>query len=307
MNSSISLTTPWILTVYCALVFLASLAGGWALLAMRLTHARLQTAVSFVAGLMLGVATLHFIPHAAEQNGSLHQTMLWVLGGFLTMFFLQRFFPHHHHDVSEGAPEQAAFGHDSVGAHHEHCSTPHTLAERSARQLSWSATAIGMTFHSLLGGVALAVAVAAKDGGNGGWVGLGTALVIILHKPFDSMAVSTLMAASGCSRRARHWFNGLFALVTPLGAVLFLIGASQVAHSNPHFLGGALAFCAGTFLCISCADLLPELQFHSHDRLRLSLGLLAGLGVAWLIGQAESGHEHHHEQAHYSINNYLKL
>ena len=88
---------------------------------------------------------------------------------------------------------------------------------------------------------------------------------------------------------------------------LFLIGASQVAHSNPHFLGGALAFCAGTFLCISCADLLPELQFHSHDRLRLSLGLLAGLGVAWLIGQAESGHEHHHEQAHYSINNYLKL
>jgi hypothetical protein len=40
-----------LLFIYCALVLLASLAGGW-LLAMRLTHARLQIAVSFVAGLM---------------------------------------------------------------------------------------------------------------------------------------------------------------------------------------------------------------------------------------------------------------
>ena len=44
------------LVLYCVLVLLASLAGGWLLLAMRLTHARLQTAVSFVAGLMLGMA-----------------------------------------------------------------------------------------------------------------------------------------------------------------------------------------------------------------------------------------------------------
>jgi hypothetical protein len=34
---------------------------------MRLTHVRLQTAVSFVAGLMLGMALLHFIPHAIHQ------------------------------------------------------------------------------------------------------------------------------------------------------------------------------------------------------------------------------------------------
>jgi zinc and cadmium transporter len=54
------------------------------------------------------------------------------------------------------------------------------------------------------------------------------------------------------------------------------------------FHGCALAFCAGTFLCIACADLLPELQFHSHDRLKLTLALAAGLGVAILIGQLEA-------------------
>jgi zinc and cadmium transporter len=42
---------------------------------------------------------------------------------------------------------------------------------------------------------------------------------------------------------------------------------------------GALAFSAGTFLCIALSDLLPELQFHSHDRFKLSVALLAGVGL----------------------------
>jgi len=287
-----------LLVIYCLLVLLASLAGGWVLLAMHLTHARLQTAVSFVAGLMLGMALLHFIPHAFHQNHSLDQTMQWALGGFLVMFFLQRFLPHHHHDVPEGAPEHSGPD-DPPPLRQPESPGPgqgdRTLAEQSASQLSWAATTAGMTLHSLMGGVALTAAVAAEAGGHTGLVGLGTALVIILHKPFDAMTVSTLMAASGCSRLSRHLFNGLFALATPVGAILLYVGASRLFGSNPAFLGCALAFCAGTFLCIACADLLPELQFHSHDRLKLSLSLAAGLGVAVLMGQFEaSGHNHQH-------------
>ena len=75
-------------------------------------------------------------------------------------------------------------------------------------------------------------------------------------------------------------------------------GRASLFGSNPVFLGGALAFCAGTFLCIACADLLPELQFHSHDRLKLSVALAAGLAVAILIGQFEaSSHAHHEPEA----------
>jgi zinc and cadmium transporter len=299
--SGFSLSLAGLLTVYCGFIFLASLAGGWLLLAMRLTHARLQVAVSFVAGLMLGMALLHFIPHATHQSHSVDRTVYWVLGGFLVMFFLQRFFPHHHHDVAEGAPESRGPGNEGVRqvpASDNQLGIAHTLAEESASQLSWAATTVGMAFHSLLGGVALAAAVAAGAGGEGGAVGLGTALVIVLHKPFDAMAVSTLMAASGCSRFARHLFNVLFALVTPLGAVLFFIGASNFAVASPTVLGGALAFCAGTFLCIACADLLPELQFHSHDRCKLSWALAAGLGVAILIGQfGAADHESHEPHA----------
>ena len=73
-----------------------------------------------------------------------------------------------------------------------------------------------------------------------------------------------------------------------MGAVLFYFGASHFADANAAFLGCALAFCAGTFLCIASSDLLPELQFHSHDRFKLSFALLAGLTVAVLIKHFEA-------------------
>jgi zinc and cadmium transporter len=81
------------------------------------------------------------------------------------------------------------------------------------------------------------------------------------------------------------------------------------------FVGTALAFSAGVFVCIALSDLLPEVQFHSHDRGRLSLALVAGLVAAWAIGFLEpehthapsehsehehdhQGHDHDHDHAH---------
>jgi len=289
---TVSTTAPsippvWLLAIYCVLVMLASLAGGWLLLAIHLTHTRLQMAVSFVAGLMLGIALLHFLPDASEHLQSLDKTVNWLLGGFLAMFFVQRFFHFHHHDLPEGDPEDCC-GHDHPHEHeHDHTKT---LADKSAKQLSWLGTALGLTLHSLLDGLALAAAVAAGATGHAQIAGLGVALVVILHKPFDAMAVSTLMHAGGKSKFSRHVLNGLFALASPLGAALFYLGAGTFANGSVPVLGYALAFCAGSFLCIASSDLLPELQFHSHDRFKLSVMLILGLAVAILIKGLEVGH-----------------
>src|SRR5207248_7171110 len=103
-------------------------------------------------------------------------------------------------------------GHDHSHEPHEHDEPgqehAHTLADKSAKQLSWVGTALGLTLHSLLDGLALAAAVEAGSEGHVKLAGLGVALVVILHKPFDAMAVSTLMAASGSSRSSRHLLNG---------------------------------------------------------------------------------------------------
>lgn len=285
-------TLMMLLFIYCAMVIFASLAGGWLILLTKLTHTRLQIAISLVAGLMLGIALLHFLPDAVEQLHSLDRAVAWMLGGFLTMFFLQRFFHFHHHDLPKGDPEDC--GHDHGHGHHAH-----TLAEKSAKQLSWAGTALGLTLHSLFDGMALAAAVEAGAHGHFKLAGLGVALAVILHKPFDAMAVSTLMTAGGKSKFSRHLLNGLFALATPLGIALFFLGAAHFTDSNTVFLGISLAFCAGTFLCIAGSDLLPELQFHSHDRVKLSLALMAGLAVAVLIGQFEDkDHKNGPEQSY---------
>ncbi len=294
-----SLSPLSLLVAYCGMTLLASLAGGWIPLLVRLTHTRLQVATSFVAGMMLGVGVLHLLPHAWEEFQSIDRTARWLLSGFIVMFFIQRFFHFHHHDVPEEAPEDRHHA-DPHDPHHDHahgaCAHDHTLAQKSARQLSWGGAALGLTLHSVIDGIALAASVTAEAGGGQhvGLTGFGTFMVIILHKPFDAMAVGTLMAADGWSRPARHWVNGLFALAIPAGILLFQAGATSFTGPSQHFLGAALAFTAGTFLCIAASDLLPELQFHSHDRVKLSLALIAGLVLSALLGMLEPegpGHE----------------
>ena len=83
----------------------------------------------------------------------------------------------------------------------------------------------------------------------------------------------------------------MFALASPLGAAFFYFGASQFADTHGAVLGCSLAFCAGSFLCIASSDLLPELQFHSHDRFKLSVMLVAGLSLAILIKGLEAGQQ----------------
>lgn len=293
-----------LLLVYCGLILLASLAGGWLPLVVRLTHTRLQVAISFVAGFMLGVGLLHLLPHAWHELHSIDQTASWLMGGFMVMFFIQRFFHFHHHDVPDEAPEKAAghacedHGHAHDHSHvHEHRPEP-TLAQKSARHLSWRGAALGLTLHTLIDGFAVAASLEAEAHvpGAGALLGFGTFLVVILHKPFDAMAVGTLMAMDGSSRTSRHIANGLFALAIPVGALLFHFGASQYHDAVHTFIGAALAFTAGTFVCIAASDLLPELQFHSHDRVKLSLALILGLALSGLIGQFEStGHDHEND------------
>lgn len=292
------MSPPLLLAVYCVLVLIASLAGGWIPLMVRLTHTRMQVATSFVAGLMLGVGVLHLLPHAWHELHSIDSAVRWMLVGFVVMFLIQRFFHFHHHDVPEEAPEgEAQCAHDHGGhADHDHeHGHEHTLAEKSARQLSWGGAALGLSLHTIIDGVALAASVTAESDGGArtGLLGLGTFLVVILHKPFDSLALGTLMAAGGWSRGSRHLVNAVFALVFPVGILLFQFGAIQFSEAGQLFLGSALAFSAGTFLCIATSDLLPELQFHAHDRGKLTAALFAGLALAALIGKFESsGHDH---------------
>jgi zinc and cadmium transporter len=82
--------------------------------------------------------------------------------------------------------------------------------------------------------------------------------------------------------------------VAPVGVLAFYLGLQQADDATAAILGGTLCFAAGACLCIASSDLLPELQFHSHDRFKLSVALVAGLTFAWVLVYVENqGHDHH--------------
>ena len=285
------------LTVFCTGIVIVSWLGGVFPLALVLNHTRLQVYLSFSAGAMLGAAFFHMMPEAVRVGSP--ETLYWTAMGLLALFFLERFFSYHHHEVHEPRNDAASADtpgttarHDEVTTHlathtHEHT---HHESHQSSRAVHWASAGIGLGVHSIVGGIALASAVAADfEVGRGAFgAGLGVFVATLVHKPADALTITALMIRSGVPTRRTHIANLAFAMMIPAGVALFWVGSRNfLPISATQWTAAALAFSAGTFLCIALSDLLPELQFHSHDRLPLSLALLAGFALMGVTAVAE--------------------
>lgn len=279
-------TTTTLLGFYLAAIFAASLLGGWLPRRFQLTHTRTQLIMSLVAGLMLGVAFFHLIPHSALTPPiDVDFTMLWSVMGLVFMLVLLRLFHFHQHDFAlagDTCDHGDADAHSHTHAHdHGHASAP-------SGPFTWLGLLLGLSVHTVVDGVALGAVMRAEPTG-GGVLGLGVFLAILLHKPLDSLSIETVMIATGQSSRRRRWINIGFSLLCPLAALLFWAAVDPTLVDS-LLLSGALAFSAGAFICIALGDLLPEIQFHSHDRGKLTGLFLLGLGLAWAIGLVEGVH-----------------
>jgi zinc and cadmium transporter len=288
------------LTAFCLAIMTISILGGLLPLATVLNHTRLQVYLSFSAGTMLGAAFFHMMPEAVRVGSP--TTIYWAAFGLLSLFFLERFFSFHQHEPPShatapdrepgcGEPADHAKHGDHPLAHP--VDAPGFVDSPGSGALPWGSAAFGLAVHSLVGGVALASAVAADyELRTGlGKAGLGVFIATLVHKPADALTITSLMLRAGSTRWSALLVNIGFGLMIPAGAVCFALGMGGI-HSNTAsaWTAGALAFSAGTFLCIALSDLLPELQFHSHDRLKLSIALLTGfaiMGVTAVIEPAE--------------------
>lgn len=299
--------TLW-LVLNCSFAILAALAGGWLPMFVRFTHRRSQLILSFVSGLMLGVAMFVLLPHALEADGSVDRSMLAMMAGLLVMFGMLRAFHFHQHGpaatvpqttldlaTQDGLPILATHTHDHSHDHdHSHGCSHGVHAHDHDHKLSWLGVGFGLGVHTFLDGVMLAASVQADAlMHSSGWLGLGAFLAIVLHKPLDSMAISSLMAVGGWPLGMRQLVNLAFSMTLPLGAVVFTLTLGQFESHQGTVVALALAFSAGALLCIALADLLPEIQFHDHDRVALTLLLLAGVTTAYIAAQIEhAGHNH---------------
>jgi zinc and cadmium transporter len=282
-----------LLAAYCVAIAVLSLAGGLLPNWVQMTHTRTQLIMSFVSGLMLGVAFYHLLPHSIALQPSAHAvdvSVWWLMIGLITMLMLLRMFHFHQHDFSAvEAGHHDAHGHDHAHDHHHP-----VVAPPAAHRLSWVGLALGLGLHTLIDGIALGAAMQVELGHPAGLLGVGVFLAILLHKPLDAMSITTIMEAGGWSPRSRSLANLGFALLCPLGALLFYFGVDLLGDARHHAVAVALAFSAGAFICIALSDLLPEVHFHSHDRGKLTLAFVAGIMLAYAIGIIEPAGAHMH-------------
>jgi zinc and cadmium transporter len=310
-----------LIALYSMAVVASSLLGGWLPSLLRLTHVRMQLMLSFVGGMMLGVGLLHMLPHSYVELGSLDTALVWMLVGLLGMFLLIRTFHFHEHGATahdapasgvikaipprptcdheqgSGKSQPAGLSHDH--SHHARLERPagsanQNVASPALSSLSWMGVACGLSLHAFLDGVALGAGIIsdATHRPETKWAGLGVFLAILLHKPLDALSITTLMRARHWSHRSQQIVNASFAMMCPLGAWAFASWVGGSGSAEHRAVGIALAISAGVFLCISLSDLLPEVQFHRHDRLKLSTALILGVLAAYAIHYFEPPHAH---------------
>jgi zinc and cadmium transporter len=280
----------WALVVGLVLTTAAAYAGGASVAFLRLGHRRMQVLLSFTGGILLGVAFLHLLPHATRAcGGRVDDVAPWVLAGFFLMFLLERAFHGHAHHAAD--PEHGPVGGCDHGPHAAHLPGAHDHHPGEAPigrgGASWYGAFAGLAVHSLADGAALAAAMDLSAGRGGVLTGVAPLLAILLHKPVDAGLIAALMLKAGASPRLRRTVNLAHACLVPLGAVIFLACLQGAGGGREEFLGAALGLAAGAFVCIAAADLLPEVEFHSHDRLLLSASLALGITLAAGITVAE--------------------
>ena len=271
-----------LLAGYSVVIMAVSLFGGWLPSIFRLTHTRTQIVTSFVAGVILCVAVYYLLPHGMKELPGEHSAetaVWWMLVGTVVMVVLLRVFSFHQHDFSH----EENGSHDHTHEHHEH-------GHISVHPMSWVGITMGLGLHTLTEGVTLGTSIRAEASDGAIGLSLSVFLAIVLHKPLDALSITGTMRAAGFSQHRRVLANVLFSLVCPVAALLTFWGVGLLGPREEYVVGAALAFAAGALLCIALSDLLPEVQFHSHDRTKLTLAFFAGIGLAYMLHYLEPIH-----------------
>ena len=206
----------------------------------------LDLLVALSVGALLGGAFLHLIPELGE-SGLLGELGIFILGGILIFFILEKFVFWHHCHKSE-----------------------HTYLSFSYMNL------VGDALHNFLDGVLLAAAFMVNIP-----LGITTGIAIILHELPQEIGDFGVLLKGGFTRKKALSANLLVSLTAFVGAGFAIIFETLVGGTIPYLL----AITAGGFIYIAGTDLIPEL--HKNPKLSESmlqlLFILIGIGLMFAL------------------------
>ena len=218
-------------------------------------------ALPFGAGALLAAAFLGLLPEALHTQDA-NTTAIWMLGGFLAFFVLERglsWFHHHHQD--------------------------HTT-EVARDKTHTSLVIVGDTLHNAIDGVAIGAAFLVSPA-----AGVGTAMAVALHEIPQEVGDFGILLAKGMARSRVILVNVLSALATVVTAlVTYVLGIAFVVDVSP-----LLAVAAGFFVYVAAADIIPDIHERPHHEATVQSALLL-LGVVVIGGMIlMTTHDHSSE------------
>lgn len=250
-----SVTLDWV-----QLAFWALITGGTPLILLtvpylkaRISDRTMHLMLGLSAGILGGLATIDILPEsfatAADLNLPPQAVPFGIAAGFFLLFLVER------HLLAPG---------DSAHPHFENGKPIQSFGTLAVSAL---------TVHGTMDGFVIPLGFAISP-----VVGTVIVLAIALHQIPDSFAAVTVGLVAGTSRRTALKYVVATAADTPIGIILGALFLSVGASWLPV----GLAFSAGTFLFVSAADLIPELQHRSRSFL-VTLSVVLGFAIVFAL------------------------
>lgn len=205
--------------------------------------------ISLSAGTLLGDSFLHLIPETIESLSSSLSVWLWLLGGIMTFFILEKI---------------VCWRHCHIPTTKDH---PHPFGTMNL---------IGDGLHNLIDGIIIAGSFLVSIP-----LGVATTLAIIAHEIPQEISDFGVLIHAGYPRAKALMLNFLSAMISILGAIITLIIGTQMNG----FITYILPFTAGGFIYIATADLIPELHKETQPKesLKQLITILIGIGIMWAM------------------------
>jgi len=213
------------------------------LLKKNISKKSLYKLMAFGSGILLGVAFMHILPEAMQIDAKL--TAFGLTASFLLIFLLEHFVLVH--------------------------SCPDSL-EECPLQVVGTIAFLAILFHSIIDGIAITAGTKLSSK-----LGFIISFVVLIHKLPDGLTTSSILLASGYSRKKTLLFSLIVAFATPIAAIFSYMFVSSAIKPLTFLLG----FSAGAFIYVGAADLLPRL--HKEKDLLCNMYFVLGLVIMFIF------------------------
>lgn len=234
---------------YLILILLATLAGGIIPMTVRKVSNNFSIyLLAFTGAFLFGVVIMHLLPEIYHELG--HQAGVYIVLGFFLQVFLQQ--------LSHGMEH----GHTHVPGEHHH-------------RIAVTPLLLGLSIHAFMEGLPLGFKYEDQSALPSLMVG------IAAHKIPEALTLITVMIHAGRSKSSLWRILIIFALVTPVAALMagWLGARFEIIQ---HYLLYVVALVVGAFLHISTTIFYESGTKHHELSKKKVLSIAIGLLLAFL-------------------------